>query len=384
MSGHYLNPPMLRLRNFSGSRYQELSMRRFALHAASALLIALFAKTSVAQAYQVETLASGLDKPWSIAAIGDDAFLVTEKSGRLVHLTASGEITAIAGVPEVYFANQGGLLEVLPDPAFASNNVVYLSYAGGDKGANRTTVVRGTLTGATLTNLQTVLEVAPDKEGPAHYGGKLAFLPDGTLLLSVGEGFKYREQAQNLEWELGKLLRVEPDGTAPADNPFPERAPRVFSYGHRNPQGLVYDPETDRILMMEHGPKGGDELNHVVAGRNYGWPAITYGVDYSGAVISPFTEADGMEQPMKYWVPSIGPSGLAIYRGDMFPEWQGDLLLGSLINKEMRRLKLDGDAVVEDEAIFPEISGRVRDVRVLSDGSIVALTDEGDVFLISR
>lgn len=384
MSGHYLNPLVLRLRNFSGPRYQEISMRRFALHTARALIIALLSKISVAQAYQVDTLASGLDKPWSIAAIGDDAFLVTEKSGRLVHLAASGEITAIAGVPEVYFANQGGLLEVLPDPAFASNKVVYLSYAGGDKGANRTTVVRGTLTGATLTNLQTVLEVTPDKEGPAHYGGKLAFLPDGTLLLSVGEGFKYREQAQNLEWELGKLLRVKPDGTAPADNPFPESAPRVFSYGHRNPQGLVYDPETDRILMMEHGPKGGDELNHVVAGRNYGWPAITYGVDYSGAVISPFTEADGMEQPMKYWVPSIGPSGLAIYRGDMFPEWQGDLLLGSLINKEMRRLALDGDAVVEDEAIFPEISGRVRDVRVLSDGSIVALTDEGDVFLISR
>jgi glucose/arabinose dehydrogenase len=375
---------MLRLRTFSGSRYQELSMRRFALHTASALLIALLAKTPAVQAYQVDTLASGLDKPWSIAAIGDGAFLVTEKSGRLIHLTASGEITAIAGVPAVYFANQGGLLEVLPDPAFASNDVVYLSFAGGDKGANRTTVVRGTLTGATLTDLKTVLEVTPEKEGPAHYGGKLAFLPDGTLLVSVGEGFKYREQAQDLEWELGKLLRVKPDGTAPADNPFPERAPRVFSYGHRNPQGLLYDPETDRILMMEHGPKGGDELNHVVAGRNYGWPAITYGVDYSGAVISPFTEADGMEQPMKYWVPSIGPSGLAIYRGDMFPEWQGDLLLGSLINKEMRRLKLDGDTVVTDEAIFPEISGRVRDVRVLTDGSIVAVTDEGDVFHVSQ
>ena len=359
-------------------------MRRFALHTASALLIALLAKTPAVQAYQVDTLASGLDKPWSIAAIGDDAFLVTEKSGRLIHLTASGEITAIAGVPEVYFANQGGLLEVLPDPAFASNDIVYLSFAGGDKGANRTTVVSGTLTGATLTDLKTVLEVTPEKEGPAHYGGKLAFLPDGTLLVSVGEGFKYREQAQNLEWELGKLLRVQPDGTAAGDNPFPETAPRVFSYGHRNPQGLVYDPETDRILMMEHGPKGGDELNLVAAGRNYGWPAITYGVDYSGAVISPFTEADGMEQPMKYWVPSIGPSGLAIYRGDMFPEWQGDLLLGSLINKEMRRLKLDGDTVVEDEAIFPEISGRVRDVRVLTDGSIVAVTDEGDVFHVSR
>ena len=243
-------------------------------------------------------------------------------------------------------------------------------------------MIKAVLDGDTLTNPETILEVSPDKEGPAHYGGKMAFLPDGTLLVSVGEGYKYREEAQNLAWELGKLLRIQPDGTAPSDNPFPEQAPRVYSYGHRNPQGLVYDAETDRILMMEHGPKGGDELNHIVAGDNYGWPAITYGVDYSGAVISPYTEADGMQQPLQYWVPSIGPSGLAIYRGEMFPEWQGDLLLGSLINEEMRRLRLIGNEVTEDEAIFQEIKGRVRDVRVLSDGSIVALTDEGDVFHI--
>ena len=147
---------------------------------------------------------------------------------------------------------------------------------------------------------------------------------------------------------------------------------------------MIYDDASDRILMVEHGPKGGDELNHIVGGRNYGWPAITYGVDYSGAVISPFTEAEGMEQPLTYWVPSIGPSGLAIYRGELFPEWKGDLLLGSLINEEMRRLKFDGDAVVEDEAIFPEIKGRVRDVRVIEDGKIVAVTEEGDVFQVTR
>ena len=347
------------------------------------LLLAMTGAVS-AQNYQVTTLATGLDKPWSIAAINNGAFLVTEKSGRLVRLNADGTITAVSNTPEVYFANQGGLMEVLPDPAFATTRIIYLSFAGGDKSANRTTVVKATLNGDTLTDHETILEVAPDKEGPAHYGGKLAFLPDGTLLVSVGEGFKYREKAQNLDWELGKLLRISTDGSSPADNPFPDQAPRVFSFGHRNPQGLVYDTAAERILMMEHGPKGGDELNHVAAGNNYGWPAITYGVDYSGAVISPFTEADGMEQPLSYWVPSIGPSGLAIYRGDVFPEWQGDLLLGSLINQEMRRLKLDGDTVVTDEAIFPEISGRVRDVRVLTDGSIVAVTDEGDVFLVSR
>ena len=347
------------------------------------LLLAMTGAVS-AQNYQVTTLATDLDKPWSIAAIDDGAFLITEKSGRLVRLDADGTITAVSNTPEVYFANQGGLLEVLPDPAFATNRTIYLSFAGGDKSANRTTVVKATLDGDALTDKETILEVTPGKEGPAHYGGKLAVLPDGTLLLSVGEGYKYREEAQSLDWELGKLLRINIDGSVPADNPFPKRAPRVFSYGHRNPQGLVYDTDAERILMMEHGPKGGDELNHVVAGNNYGWPAITYGVDYSGAVISPFTEADGMEQPLNYWVPSIGPSGLAIYRGDLFPELQGDLLLGSLINEEMRHLKLDGDAVVTDEAIFPEIKGRVRDVRVLTDGSIVAVTDEGDIFHVSR
>jgi glucose/arabinose dehydrogenase len=343
----------------------------------------LFAGTSLAQDYQVSTLATGLDKPWSITSIGEGAFLVTEKSGRLVRLDADGNVTTIEGTPPVYFANQGGLLEVLADTDFVNNKLIYLSFAGGDKSANRTTVVKATLSGDALSDVETILEVAPDKEGPAHYGGKLAFLPDSTLLVSVGEGYTYREEAQNLDWELGKLLRIHTDGTAPTDNPFPDAAPRVFSYGHRNPQGLVYDEASERILMVEHGPKGGDELNRIVAGRNYGWPAITYGVDYSGAVISPFTEAEGMEQPLTYWVPSIGPSGLAIYRGELFPEWQGHLLLGSLINEEMRRLKLDGTTVVEDEAIFPEIKGRVRDVRVLTDGSIVALTDEGDVFHIS-
>jgi glucose/arabinose dehydrogenase len=351
-----------------------------------ALATLLFSATGLvsAQNYQVTSLATGLDKPWSIAVIDNGAFLITEKSGRLVRLDTDGAITAIGGTPEVYFANQGGLLEVLPDPRFTTNQTIYLSFAGGDKSANRTTVVKAVLEGDFLADIETILEVRPDKEGPAHYGGKLAFLPDGTLLVSVGEGFKYREEAQNLEWELGKLLRINTDGSAPSDNPFPEQAPRVYSYGHRNPQGLIYDTATDRILMMEHGPKGGDELNHVVAGNNYGWPAITYGVDYSGAVISPFTEADGMEQPLSYWVPSIGPSGLAIYRGDLFPEWQGNLLLGSLINQEMRRLELDGDIIVTDKAVFPEIKGRVRDVRVLTDGSIIAVTDEGDVFHVTN
>ncbi len=348
-----------------------------------ALMVACAFPASV-RAYEVTTIASGLDKPWSIAEMGDGAFLITEKPGRLVVLSKDGTLSPVSGTPAVYSANQGGLLEVLLDPDFAQNQTLYLSFAGGTKEANRTTVMSGILDGTDLTAQTTLLEVSPDKEGPAHYGGKMAFLPDGTLLISVGEGYQYRDRAQDVEWELGKLLRINTDGSAPADNPFPDTAPRVYSYGHRNPQGLVYDPATQRILMLEHGPKGGDELNHIVAGHNYGWPAITYGVDYSGAVISPFTEAEGMEQPLTYWVPSIGPSGLAIYQGSQFPEWAGDLLLGSLINGDMRRLKLEGERVTLDEAVFPEITGRVRDVRVLGDGSIVAVTDEGDIFRITH
>ncbi|MDG2461615.1 MAG: PQQ-dependent sugar dehydrogenase [Luminiphilus sp.] len=347
-------------------------------------LAAILAIAPVVRAYEVRTLASGLDKPWSIAEMGDGAFLVTEKTGQLLLLNADGSRLPVAGAPAVYSANQGGLLEVLLHPDFAQNRQIFLSFAGGDKPANRTTVVSGTLSGTRLSQVTTLLEVSPDKEGPAHYGGKMAFLPDGTLLVSVGEGFKYRERAQDLGWELGKLLRINTDGSSPTDNPYPETAPRVFSYGHRNPQGLVFDSANNQILMLEHGPKGGDELNHILAGKNYGWPAITYGVDYSGAVISPFTEADGMEQPLHYWVPSIGPSGLAIYRGDDFPEWQGDLLLGSLINGEMRRLRLDSNKVILEESVFPEVTGRVRDVRVMTDGSIIAITDEGDVFHITN
>ena len=350
----------------------------------TALAVAALISPAEAQDYQIETLASGLDKPWSIAEIGEGDYLVTEKTGRLLRLTGEGEIRTISGTPDVYYANQGGLLEVSVHPNFAANAMVYLSLAGGVAEANRTTIIRGVLADDRLEQTETILEVTPDKATAAHYGGRLAWLPDGTLLVSLGDGFVHREEAQNLDKEFGKLLRIHADGSPPADNPFADRAPRVFSYGHRNPQGLIYDSETDRILMHEHGPKGGDELNHIQAGNNYGWPAITYGVDYSGAVISPFTEAPGMEQPLRYWVPSIGPSGLALYRGDDFPEWQGDLLLGSLIDRQVRRLELEGGQVVSDSAIFPEIAGRVRDIRVLGDGAIVVVTDEGEVFRVSR
>ena len=348
---------------------------------ATACLLCLCLSASAAD-YHINILATGLDKPWSLAELPDQqGFLVTEKSGQLLKLGADGAVSVVTGTPEVYFKSQGGLLDVIIDPAFSSNQRVFLSYAAGDGDSNRTTVASARLTDQGLQDLTVILEVNPAKAKAAHYGGKLAFLPDGSLLVSVGEGFEYREQAQALDSELGKLLRIHPDGAAPSDNPFPEKAPRVYSYGHRNPQGLAVDPLTGTLWMTEHGPKGGDELNRIEPGNNYGWPAITYGVDYSGAIISPYTEADGMEQPVVHWVPSIALSGLAVYRSEAFPLWDGSLLIGALKDQKLYRLT-PNDTGFDQSEPFPDVTGRIRDVRVLSDGSIAAVSDEGSVYHI--
>lgn len=345
--------------------------------------VSVNAWSETAPAYTITPLAEGLDQPWSIAKLDNGDYLVTEKPGRLVRLKPSGHIENITGVPAVYFASQGGLLDVVLHPNHADNGWIYLSYAAGEPKDNRTHIARAQLSGYSLTDLEEILSVTDSKATAAHYGGKLAFLPDGTLIVGIGEGFSYREKAQQLGSELGKVLRINDDGSVPTDNPYPEVAPRVLSYGHRNPQGLVVLP-SGQILMHEHGPKGGDEINAIVSGKNYGWPAITYGLDYSGAVISPFTEAPGMEQPLKYWVPSIGPSGLAVYQGDEFPEWQGQLLLGSLIDHDVRKLVLENNQIVSEQRLFEELDQRIRDVRVFDDGAIMLLTDSGQVLRVTR
>jgi glucose/arabinose dehydrogenase len=236
--------------------------------------------------------------------------------------------------------------------------------------------------GSELTDLSVIFEVTPNKKGGGHFGGRMAFLDDGTLLLSVGEGYTLREDAQKKESQLGKLLRMTETGEAPPDNPFTD-APFVYSYGHRNPQGLIVDAPTQTIWMTEHGPKGGDELNQITAGKNYGWPAITYGVDYSGAIISPFTEAPGMEQPVTYWVPSIATSGLALYTSDAMPELKGKLLVGGLKSKNVVAVDVSGDEALVSEP-FPGFEGRIRDVRMLNDGSIAVIDEEaGKVVRIS-
>ena len=326
-------------------------------------------------ALQMETIAEGLDTPWSVAELPDGGFLVTERPGSIKHVAPSGEMTAVTGVPEVFAKRQGGLFDVVLHPNFAANNTVFLAYAAGSEDSNRTTVARGVLDGSALTDVAVIFEVSPTKRGGGHFGGRMAFLADGTMLLSVGEGYTLREDAQKTASQLGKLLRMTETGEAPADNPFPD-APYVYSYGHRNPQGLIVDVATQSIWMTEHGPKGGDELNRIEAGKNYGWPAITYGVDYSGAIISPFTEAPGMEQPVTYWVPSIATSGLALYTSSAIPSLTGKLLVGGLKAKKVVAVDVSGDTPVLSEP-FPDLEARVRDVRALSDGSIAVIDEAG-------
>ncbi len=335
--------------------------------------------------YQVETIAQDLDYPWSIAFLSDDTMLVTELSGQLRRIAADGTVSEpLSGVPEVYFAGQGGLFDVLPDPGFENNGKIYLSFSAGPPDANATTVVRATLDTSTISGVETVFSANPTKSTPVHYGGRLAWASDGSLLITTGDGFDLREHAQARSNHFGKTIRINPDGTAPAGNPFSD-APLVFSYGHRNPQGLAVAAD-GRIFQHEHGPRGGDEINLIEAGRNYGWPAITYGVDYNGAYISPYTEYEGMEQPVHDWTPSIGPSGLMIYEGDMFPEWQGDLFAGALIDGEVRHLAMDGNRVTSETAVFPEINARIRDVRQSPDGSIFVVTDgpQGAIYRVYR
>ncbi|MCR9261232.1 MAG: PQQ-dependent sugar dehydrogenase [Pseudomonadaceae bacterium] len=342
------------------------------------LLICTFGHSAATYAssndYQLTTIADNLNFPWSIAFLPNGDHLVTELGGNLLRISADGSSTvAIEGVPVVYRASQGGLFDVVLDPDFSQNRKIYLSYAAGDAEQNSTVVASARLSGNNLEGTEVLFSSAPKKYAPLHYGGRLAWLPDETLLLTTGDGFDFREQAQNLETHFGKTIRLSRDGTAPADNPF-SNAPYVWSYGHRNPQGLAVS-NSGVVFQHEHGPQGGDEVNIIEPGNNYGWPAITYGVDYNGAYVSPFTEFAGMQQPIKVWVPSIAPSGLMIYEGSMFPQWRGDLFVGALVDAEVRHLQMDNREVVEETVAFGEISERIRDIRQAPDGSIYVLTD---------
>ena len=369
------------------SRITRASITVCALIFATCALSAPLTAQSPSANYELETVNDTLHYPWSVAFLPNGEFLIAERSGQLVRLSADGTTkTVIGGVPDSYVANQGGFFDIILHPDFETNNRVYLSYAHGSADANGTGVITAILGDHALLQSELILLVETVKDTAVHYGGRLLFLPDGTLLVATGDGFEYREKAQDIGSELGKVLRVMDDGTAAPDNPFKD-APgqggaRVWTYGHRNPQGLALNGDTGAVYLHEHGPRGGDELNILQSGNNYGWPAITRGVDYSGAHVSPFTELDGMEQPEWYWVPSIGPSGLAWYGGQAFPDWHGDLFVGALINKEVRRLDMEGGKVVAEESLFGEIGERIRDVRSAPDGYLYILTDSNKGKLI--
>lgn len=329
-------------------------------------------------AIKAETLAEGLVNPWSLAFLPDGSILVTERDGKL-RVIRDGALIAepVAGVPAPYVKSQGGLFDVLLHPDFETNRTLYLSYAAGTPESNATRVISATFDGAALSNIKTIFETATRKDTPVHYGGRMAILPDRTMLVTVGDGFNYREKAQDLSSGLGKIVRLNLDGSIPADNPFVSTEgalPEVYSYGHRNEQGLAVDPATGVIWETEHGPMGGDELNVIEPGANYGWPLATYGLDYSGAQVSPFTDYEGTAQPVKYWVPSIGPSGLAVYKGDLFREWKGDLLVGALAKTALHRLDIENGKVVGEERYLE--GERIRDVREGPDGAIYVTTED--------
>jgi glucose/arabinose dehydrogenase len=339
-------------------------------------------------AYQVETLATGLNHPWSLAFLPDGSKLVTERAGALRILGADGKLSpAVTGLPAVYAEGQGGLFDVALDPDYARNGLIYWTYAEArEGGGNGTTAARGKLVpGAAprLENVQVIWRQAPALDSPLHFGGRLAFARDGALFVTTGERsiLEGRVQAQHLDAALGKVIRIRPDGSIPADNPYvgnPQAKPEIWSMGHRNVQGATINPWTGQLWTVEHGAKGGDEINAPKAGKDYGWPTITYGEEYSGKPIGDgITQKAGMEQPIYYWDPVIAPSGLAFYDADLFPAWKGSLFVGGL-KGYLVRLTLKDDKVVGEERLLSELNFRIRDVRVGPDGAVYVVTDEDD------
>ena len=331
--------------------------------------------------FRIVILAEGLNHPWGMTFLPDGGMLITERSGQL-RLFKDGRLEpgAISGVPQVAARGQGGLLDVALHPGFAENGLVYLSYAGPGDGDANTEVARGRLDGMALQDIEVIFRAEPKTGGGGHFGSRLVFDRDGTLFISLGDRRQLREP-QNPGNHIGSVIRVNDDGSVPDDNPFvgqSDKRPEIFSYGHRNVQGMALRPETGAIWAHEHGPRGGDEVNVLKAGANYGWPVITYGIDYSGAIISEKTEAPGMEQPVVYWDPSIAPSGMAFYDGDKFPEWKGDLFVGALAHLHLRRLELEGDRVVDQEVLLRDFGERIRDVRSGPHGYLYVLTDSSN------
>ena len=337
--------------------------------------------TPVESLFSAELVVGELQIPWGMAFLPDGSLLITEKSGELIHYK-DGSKTLIENVPEVYFRSQGGLLDIELHPDYANNGWIYISYSskeGEEKGGN-TAVIRAKLDGNSLVNKELLYKASPNTTKGHHFGCRLEFDDEGYLYFSVGDRGERDENPQNINLDGGKIYRIKDDGSIPEDNPFVGQSGAkhaAFTYGNRNPQGMAKHPETGAIWINEHGPRGGDEINIVQKGANYGWPVITYGINYSGTPITDITAKEGMQQPAHYWVPSIGPSGMAFITSDKYPAWKGSLLVGSLAFQYLERLELDGNKVTYREKLMGDI-GRVRDVRQAPDGYIyVAVEGKG-------
>ena len=331
----------------------------------------------VSKDFRIVTVLDNLDFPWSLAFLPDGDVLITERNGNMLRYGKDGELHLVSGLPDIHPTGQGGLLDVILDPDFPTNWTIYFSFVAKDNGDYGTEVARAVLDHSSLKNVQVIFRAVPKTSSGIHFGSRLLFAPDGTLIISLGEKGRMRE-AQNTSNHLGSIIRINPDGSLPHDNPYINRngyQPQLYTYGNRNVQGIALHPETGKIWFHEHGPKGGDELNILKSGANYGWPAITYGVDYSGAIISEKTALPGMEQPSAYWVPSIAPSGMTIYDGNAFPDWKGNIFIGALVQRHLRRVILQGEQIIDQEILLKDLKERIRDVRTGPDGYLYLLTD---------
>jgi glucose/arabinose dehydrogenase len=359
---------------------------RFLLGLLAACGLALHAAAFAATALKPVTVVRGLVNPWSLAFLPDGRMLVTERPGRLRIVDKDGTLGApISGLPALSVGGQCGLLDVTLDPRFADNGVIYFSYAepaGAGESGNSTAVARARLAGNALSDVRTIFRQAPKVSSSAHCGGRLVFARDGRLFVTLGDRFSRKDDAQTLDTHHGKIVRIEADGRVPADNPFVKRAgalPEIWSLGHRNVQGAALHPATGELWAHEHGPQGGDEVNVVEAGRYYGWPLLTFGRNYGiGTRIGEEGPKPGFEQPLKVWVPSIAPSGMAFLTSERYPGWKGNLFVGALRGQALVRLTLDGRKVVGEERLLEDLKERIRDVRQGPDGWLYVVTDSAD------
>jgi aldose sugar dehydrogenase len=338
--------------------------------------------SSAKHKFVLDTLTSDLNNPWGIAFLPDGRILVTEREGEIVVLKDGKTEGKLENVPAVYAQGQGGLLDIQLHPEYASNGWIYLTYAKPGAGGGGTTLSRAKLDGNKLVDLQELFTAQPFSSSGAHFGSRIVFDGNGYVFISSGERGTM-ENAQNLGNHLGKIIRLHDDGKVPTDNPFVKTTgakPEIWSYGHRNPQGMVYDKATGTLWAHEHGPKGGDELNVVVKGKNYGWPKITYGINYDGNIISDKNTMEGMEQPVTYWVPSIAPCGMAMVTSDKFPQWKNNLLVGALAFQHVARVELEGTKYVSQEKLLDKIA-RVRAIAEHADGSIYVATESPGMLL---